>query len=540
MDIDSELRKCYRAATLLPDGRSRRGRKTKHDTATRRWCDTVGFPAISMGKRPSADDMAMLRLSPRSSLSGLDLKARDAWSQKHGRDPRSKQQTEAEKLAQQTLLSWARSNLLSALTPSAIRRGRTAAWQIDFGRSWRGYTPRKLALASAPGAASTLPADRSVPPGAFLLWLTGQAVLGRNGSPFKWRFPAHFHLYHGLRELESEGRVVCGNDGPVMLRLPVAAHRAYETYCDIRLAPPDIDDAGPGEEGYDDGHAAASPSPAPAADGGTPAAGALAVPPPLPPIDRVETATPRAQVEFFKSILCEMNDGDRTPYQEWDRLTVSPPDPLCMPCDDGTSFQVKPITFWSHEMWRIDTPCVNEGYAHAAYVSRGRWAMRRIKDVSDDWFLAGRRTSCSACKSSKEEMQEELKELQEELEQEVGVEAAQAGVDGGDDDSDEDVITLRSQIATLEGKLKGFRYTSSTLNPHVGAPRRRSRAIICTTVQHSIRARSTLATNSRRRGATSSTLRGMCMPPRGLATCVATATAASGSTMRSHGSPMAG
>ena len=138
MDIDSELRKCYRAATLLPDGRSRRGRKTKHDTATRRWCDTVGFPAISMGKRPSVDDMAMLRLSPRSSLSGLDLKARDAWSQKHGRDPRSKQQTEAEKLAQQTLLSWARSNLLSALTPSAIRRGRTAAWQIDFGRSWRG------------------------------------------------------------------------------------------------------------------------------------------------------------------------------------------------------------------------------------------------------------------------------------------------------------------------------------------------------------------------------------------------------------------
>ena len=64
LDIDFELRECYRAATLLPDGRSRRGRKTKHNTATRRWIDTVGFPAIAMGKRPPAEDMAMLRLSP--------------------------------------------------------------------------------------------------------------------------------------------------------------------------------------------------------------------------------------------------------------------------------------------------------------------------------------------------------------------------------------------------------------------------------------------------------------------------------------------
>ena len=116
LDIDFELRECYRAATLLPDGRSRRGRKTKHNTATRRWIDTVGFPAIAMGKRPPAEDMAMLRLSPRQSLSGASLAARDAWSQKHGRDPRSKQQTEAERLGQQTLLAWARSNLASALT----------------------------------------------------------------------------------------------------------------------------------------------------------------------------------------------------------------------------------------------------------------------------------------------------------------------------------------------------------------------------------------------------------------------------------------
>ena len=40
--------------------------------------------------------MAMLKLTPRSSLSGANLIARDAWSQLHGRDPRSKQQRKAQ------------------------------------------------------------------------------------------------------------------------------------------------------------------------------------------------------------------------------------------------------------------------------------------------------------------------------------------------------------------------------------------------------------------------------------------------------------
>ena len=138
-DLDAILRDCYRAATLLPDGRSRRGRKTKHDTATRRWCESVGWPALTMGKRPSASDLSLLQLSPRSSLSGATLKARDAWSQLHGRDPRSKRRTAEEAAGQQTLLAWARINMASALTPATVRRGRTNAWRIDFGRSWRGY-----------------------------------------------------------------------------------------------------------------------------------------------------------------------------------------------------------------------------------------------------------------------------------------------------------------------------------------------------------------------------------------------------------------
>ena len=61
--VDQELRELYRAASLTPDGRSLRGRKTKHNTASRRWIDTVGLPALNMGKLPAAEDMAMLRMS---------------------------------------------------------------------------------------------------------------------------------------------------------------------------------------------------------------------------------------------------------------------------------------------------------------------------------------------------------------------------------------------------------------------------------------------------------------------------------------------
>ena len=44
MLLNHEYREVHRRASLRADGSSTRGRKTKHDTATRRWIDTVGFP----------------------------------------------------------------------------------------------------------------------------------------------------------------------------------------------------------------------------------------------------------------------------------------------------------------------------------------------------------------------------------------------------------------------------------------------------------------------------------------------------------------
>ena len=248
MLLDHEMRDIYRAATQRADGTSTRGRKTKHDTATRRWIDTVGFPLLSLGKLPETHDMAMLRSGPRASIRGAFLAARDAWSQLHARDPRSKQLTAAEARGQQTLLKWARSNIPDALTRSAVQRGRPPNYTLHFGE-WKGWSIRQLvALAyKSYGEQQTAMqhAKAKVPPGDYVLWLSGQT--GTATSKFRFIFPLHFYLYLAVRELDSEACVVKRQGGEkVALQLPSRVQEQYETYCDIRLAPvtpvPDADD----------------------------------------------------------------------------------------------------------------------------------------------------------------------------------------------------------------------------------------------------------------------------------------------------------
>ena len=70
MLLDAELCECYKAATLLPDGRSQRRRKTKHHTTTRNWIDAVGFPALTLGKTLPEVDLAMMRMTDKSALHG--------------------------------------------------------------------------------------------------------------------------------------------------------------------------------------------------------------------------------------------------------------------------------------------------------------------------------------------------------------------------------------------------------------------------------------------------------------------------------------
>lgn len=207
MLMDHEFRELYRVAGLKADGRSRRGRKTKHDTATRRWIDTIGFPMLARGQLPEAHDLAMLRSGPRHTLRGTTLAARDAWSQLHARDPRSKQLTDVEKRGQQTLLAWVRNNkeTVEAMTRSTVQRGRPADYKLDFGKSWRGWTPGQLlALAASSKSAQQQAmndARTTVPPGNYLAWFTNQTS---SQDPFVFNFPRNFYLYLALRELQLE------------------------------------------------------------------------------------------------------------------------------------------------------------------------------------------------------------------------------------------------------------------------------------------------------------------------------------------------
>ena len=146
---------------------------------------------------------------------------------------------------------------------------------------------------------------------------------------------------------------------------------------------------------------------------------------------------------------------------------MDPPDPLCVPIDDDSPFKLKPIKFWSYERWGVATPCANEGFNHS--VTLGVWRMRRVKDVFDDFYLAGRRTLCSACKARKQGLLEERNQLKEALEQEVGEEAAEEAISGSvaATDLEEEPQVLLTMIAKLDTEIKSFHYTSTTLNPRV-------------------------------------------------------------------------
>ena len=90
-----------------------------------------------------------------------------------------------------------------------------------------------------------------------------------------------------------------------------------------------------------------------------------------------------------------------------------------------------PIRFWSNERWGIPTPCANKGFAHAHQVKLGRWAMRRVKGVFGDFCIAGRRTTCTACKREKAAMADERDELKADLEQLIGEQAAAEACNDG-------------------------------------------------------------------------------------------------------------
>ena len=70
---------------------------------------------------------------------------------------------------------------------------------------------------------------------------------------------------------------------------------------------------------------------------------------PLGEVDRRANVLPKAQQDFFHSILDEMASGERPQFGSWRRLDVYPDDETCVECFDENTFERMPIDFWSPE-----------------------------------------------------------------------------------------------------------------------------------------------------------------------------------------------
>ena len=193
---DAELRKILTTiAQRSAGGRSVGGRYNKHDTARLRFIRSIALPGIRFGKTVPEDDMAMLRLGPKHSLRGADLAAMDTWSQRHGRDPRSRRKDGwLDESEQVTLFRWLSRNESCFVTSERVRRGLPKAYKLDFG-GYAGYTLGQLVAHSSRGGGHLLPAserdETTPPPGPYVLWLAS--------ADFEWQLPRHLHLYLALK-----------------------------------------------------------------------------------------------------------------------------------------------------------------------------------------------------------------------------------------------------------------------------------------------------------------------------------------------------
>ena len=434
---DAELRSFLAAiAKRSAGGRAVSGRYNKHDTARLRFIRSIALPGIRFGKLVPDDDMRMLRLGPKASLHGADLASMDEWSQRHGRDPRSKKKDGwLDEGEQATLFRWLSRNERHHVISDPVRRGSSKQYKLDFG-AYKGYRLGQLVQhsMSTGGSMHLLPAEErseSTPrPGEYILWLAGET--------FDWHFPYHLHLYLNLKSLELNGACVGvgGVGGPKQVRVSERVDNLYEVHAAETLAPPPADEPNPYV-----GVAARA-----AMDGAEEDDDADADPPwvPLDDIERIENGISNVQNEYFHSTRLEIRDGERAPYSQWKRFDTVPDDPTCGECFDADEFELMPIDWWSPAAkWAskgVTSPCVVGGWSHTHAVTLGEWRQRRVKGLSSDRCIAGQRTSCSICKARHDHLKKQLDALKT-----------------------QDLSS--PQIGVMEAEIKATPYRASTLHP---------------------------------------------------------------------------
>jgi hypothetical protein len=187
-------------------GASKGGRYNKHDTARLRFIRDKALMGVRLGILVPESDMRMLRLEPQEQLrqrGGADWLAMEAWAEKHGRDPRSqKKDGSLDEAAQQTLLRWVVRNAARFHMPAGARRGRTAAYVLDFG-AYQGYSLLKLIAHANKGGGHLLsnPDETTPPPGQYVLWLASTEVRSKHSTTFSFTLSP--------QQLISPSRLAC-------------------------------------------------------------------------------------------------------------------------------------------------------------------------------------------------------------------------------------------------------------------------------------------------------------------------------------------
>jgi len=106
---------------------------------------------------------------------------------------------------------------------------------------------------------------------------------------------------------------------------------------------------------------------------------------PLNAVDRRENGVPKAQQQFFASVLDDMASGAE--YATWRRLDVQPEDPLCGECFDASAFELMPIDFWSPAATAYSGSGAGAAAAGAAAAGAAAAAARAGRCTCDDQIL---------------------------------------------------------------------------------------------------------------------------------------------------------
>ena len=204
-----------------------------------RFIKDIALRGLRFGKLVAPADLTMLLLPPMGELRGADKVNLDTWSEKHGRDPRSRRahsDGSSGETQQTSLLEWAARNASIFAGSLPARSGATKAYVLPFGK-YRSFRIGQLITASRGGGRKTLLSDSTdadgVPqPGNYVKWLCSPAFA------HNMTFPHHLRIYLALKEIEGAAWVsLAGETEPWTVKVCADARTLFDAYAASVMTP---------------------------------------------------------------------------------------------------------------------------------------------------------------------------------------------------------------------------------------------------------------------------------------------------------------